>query len=396
MKTSFKKKMLPAVFSALAWSLGAVAGEKDVEAAVLPGTDLVVRANVHNVMASPFYLELMKEDPAKPVAKNPDFVKFEEFFKQLGMTYDDIGNVLLSVDFDVPAERKDEVGECMFLVGIESAKPWDLKKLSEAIAKISATEEAKKPAGLAKKLEFETLAFDGVPVLKVSQAKKAAAEGAAEEAQPENKKKADDAYLAVSADGKVLLLTEFVPEMKQALARLKDQKLADLDPKLKAICGMVPESQVFGGFLLTEKMKGKLMAAPAKAEQGGMDPTAGLEEAFRSLSQVGWSVKFAKDAALQVKAGLGSVNDAAKGATAVNGFVAMMRGLMAMEQGADADPEAKIASMLFDNLRIANVDQDVVLDILFSAEWAGKVKAIMAKKAEDDKKIPTLVPAQEE
>jgi hypothetical protein len=391
MKTSFKMMMLPAVFATLALSLGVAAGEKDVEAAVLPGTDLVTRVNVRKLMASPFYVELTKEDPAKPAAKNPDLVKFEDFFKQLGMTYDDIGNVVLTVDFEVPPERKDEVGDTLFLVGVESAKPWDLKKLSEAIAKM-AEEEAKKPGGAAKKLEFETLTIDGTPVLKIRQAKKGAAE-----AQPIKKKSPDDAYLAISPDGKVLLLTAFEPEMKQALARLKEQKPIELDPKLKALCGMVPESQVSGGFLLTEKMKAKLMAAPAPAAGEGGNPMTGMQDAFRSLSQVGWSVKLGKDAAVQVKTGLGSVNDAAKGATAVNGFIAMMRGMMAMQQqGQEVKLETMVATMLFDNIRIANVEQDVVLDILFSAEWAAKVKELAAKKAADARKAPIQAPAQEE
>ncbi len=389
MNSSLKTMVLSGLV-AFGWSMGAAAGDRDVEMAVLPGADLAARLNVQKLLATSFSQELMKEDPAKPVKQNRELAKFNDFCKQLGLVPADIGNIVLTVDFDVPPERKVEVGDNLFMVGIESAKPWDLKKLAAAVAKLDEKPvkegEAAKPEETAGKLVFETLTIEGVAVLKISPAKKADPE-----AEPEHKKKKgpDDSYLAVSADGKVLLLTQFEPEMKQALVRLKEQRPVELEAKLKALCGPLTANIPFsGGFVLTEKMKDKLQAAPGpEAAGGGMNPMSGIQDAFRSLQQVGWSLKVDKDAALVVKTGLGSVNDAAKGATAINGFIAMARGMLAMGE-ADAEPEAKLMTSLFDSLRIANADQDVVVDVLFSAEWAGKVKEAIAKKAAEEAAPP--------
>ena len=392
MKTMFKTMMFSGLFASLAWSLGAAAGEKDLEMAVLPGADLVTRFDVQKLMATPFYQEIKKEDPAKPAVKNPDWAKVEDFFTQIGIKAEDIGNVLLTVDLDIPADRaelKDE--KALFLVGVESAKPWDLKKLSEAVMKAA--------KGDGEKTEIETLTIEGTPVLKIKTTKerpgavaKAADDG--KPADPAAVAKTEAVYLTVIGNDKVLLLSQFEAEIKAAVSRAKAQQPAVLDPKLAAIAAAVPGAQVSGGFILPEVLKQQLQVKPDAQKPEGFNPFGGVQEAFRSLQLVGWSVACDKDAAIQVKCGLGSKEDAAKGGLALNGLVGMFNGLLAMQQGQpQADPNAEIGIKLLQNLKVSNLEQDVIFDLLFPSTLIAKTKAMAAEQA---KKVPIIAPAQEE
>jgi hypothetical protein len=393
MKSMFKTMMISGLFASLALSVGAVAGDKDLEAAVLPGSDLVTRINVQKLMATPFYQEAKKEDPKAAAVKNPEWAKIEDFFNDLGVKIEDVGNVLVTVDFDIPADRPEIKKEkALFLIGLESAKPWDLKKLGDAIVKAS--------KGEGEKVETEYLTIEAAPVLKIKTTKErpGAVAKAVEEGKPADPAavaETSEGYVATIGDGKIMLVTQFAADMKAAIQRAKSQQPAVLDAKLAAISVAVPTAQVSGGFVLPQSMKDKLQPKqPAAEKPEGVNMFGGVQEAFRSLQLVGWSISCDKDATFQVKCGLGKKEDATKGGLALNGMLGMVKGMMAMQQGQpQADPNAQMAMQLMQSLTIGSVEQDVIFDMIFPNGLIAQVKA-MAK--EEAKKAPFLAPPQEE
>lgn len=402
--------VLAGLAASLAWNANAVANDLDLEAAILPGTDLVVRADIHGVLTSPFGEKFLKAVPEQDeLFGELGFYQQEKFCQRFGVSKYALGKVVFSADFDPPKKEQKEAWDGVFVIGIESTTQWDLKKIAEAVAE----PEKEAPRQVAVPQDY-----DGLRGLKIGPA-------ADEKEKQPPRQHSDEIYLVVSADGTVLLVSQFEPELRAA-ARMKSQQPVALDPKLQALCAAAqPGSQVFGGFLLTSEMKQELHklllpesepvaageekgkaeagkakpvaeaekekaeAEKAKAEAEAQDPWFDMRHGFASLQQLGWSLKLDQNAALQLRAGLPAATAADKANVGLKKALAFLRGMAAANQG---DPEeTALVNGLFDNIKVASAEQDVVLDILFASTWVSQVQA----KKEKDKKAAAEAQAQE-
>lgn len=410
MNRIFSSFMLATLAASLAWNGNAAASDRDLEAAILPGTDLVVRADIHGVLTSPFSQKFLKAAPGQQDELLGDlgFFQQEMFCQRFGISKYALGKVVLSVDFDPPKKEQKEAWDGVFVAGIESTTQWDLEKIADAVAEPEMEAPAEAPRLMAVPQNYNGLR--GLKIGPVADGKK----------KPPLRRHSDEIYLVASADGTVLLVSSFEPELRAAAARMKSQQPAALDPNLQALCATAqPGAQVYGGFLLTAEIKQefrKLLvpesesaaADQAKAEAGqekagdeaekekakaeaeAQDPWFGIRHSFANLQQVGWSLKLDQDAALQLRAGLPAVDDAVKGSEALKKILVFVRGMVTANQQ-DAE-ETALVNGFFDNIKTSAAGKDVVLDIQFASAWVAQVQA----KKEKDKKAAAEAQAKAE
>ena len=177
----------------------------------------------------------------------------------------------------------------------------------------------------------------------------------------------------MASAGSVLLVANTEKGMEGALTRQVSGVMAPMDPKLVAFCTAMPEAQVRGGIVLSEKLKAKIKGDGKPVPPGPMAP---VQESFRNLQQIGWTIACDKDAAIQLKMGLDTKENVDKGVQATLGMIGMIRGMMAMQQGQpQANPQMEMMTELLQGLKIAGKDQDVVVDLVVSSALCKKAQA---------------------
>jgi hypothetical protein len=361
MNNSIKAMMVSGLFCGLAWGLGARGAEKDLDAAVMPGADLVGRFDVKALLATPFYKEVKDE------AKDVELVKFLEM---LGLTVDDLGSGVLAIDFDVPV--KEGTDDPSATIAVDSAKPWNMQKITAMII----LDQGKKK----RQVETSTVTLAGKTVTKFKASPEAPAAG-----QPPRRGKVEEFFVAASDT--VLFFANTEATMSGSLSRKGSGVMAPMDPKLTAFCTAAPGVQVCGGMILPEKIKAKIKETPV--QQGPMAP---VQESFRNLQQIGWTVACDKDAIIQIKLGLDTKENADKGVQAALGMIGMIRGLMAMQQGQpQANPQMEVMTDFLQGLKIAGKEQNVVIDLAVTSAWCKKAQT--AKKVQGNR---VIAPPQEE
>lgn len=366
MTICIKAMVLSGWFCGLAGGLNAQAAEKDLDAAIMPGADLVTKFDVKNVLTTPFYKEVKNE------AKDVEMIKFLEI---LGLTVDDLGSGVLACDFDVAVPGVNGTDDPAAAIAVDSAKPWDLQKITAMII----LEQAKKK----RQVETSALTLGGKAVTKFKTSPEAPAAG-----QPARADKEQDFFMA--ADGTILLVTNTEATMTGALTRKAAGEMATLDPQLAAYCAAAPQAQVRGGIVFPEKIKAK-MKGDGKPIQGN-GPNVAIQESFRNLQQVGWTIVCDKDAVIKLNMGLDSKETADKGVMAVNGMVGMIRGFMAMQQGQpQANPQVEVMGDFLNGFKIAGQGKDVMVDLTVTAAWCKKAQG--AKQAAANR---VVAPPQEE
>jgi hypothetical protein len=347
MKNYVKAMALSGLFCGMVCGLGTRGGEKDLDAAVMPGADLVTKFEVKKLLATPFYKEVKDE------AKEVEMVRV---LNLLGLTVEDLGTGVLALDFDVPVKQGTDDPSATFAV--DSAKPWDLQKITAMVI----LDQGKKK----RQVETSTVTLAGKAVTKFKTSPEAAPAG-----QPAPVGKVEEFFMASA--GSVLLVANTEKGMEGALTRQASGVMAPMDPKLVAFCAAMPEAQVRGGIVLPEKLKAKIKGDGKPVQPGPMAP---VQESFRNLQQIGWTIACDKDAAIQLKMGLDTKENVDKGVQATLGMIGMIRGMMAMQQGQpQANPQMEMMTELLQGLKIAGKDQDVVVDLVVSSALCKKAQA---------------------
>jgi len=345
---------------------GAPEGAATLEAAIVPGADLVIRVDVQALRSATLCGDAKAEEPAADgetpeKSEDPEF-DGEHFLEVTGLTADDLLSVLVTADLDqveVGSENADaNLQKAVAVAGARLGRVLDLDTLEKGLRE-SARGDA--PPAITR------VDVGGTPALKI------------DAPNPEE----PDVFVASVADGKTLLAAANQASLAGALERLSSGRLAAIAPELEVVHASLPAgAQARLGFVLPQKIRdGIAKQIDQPSPENAM--AAGFAAPFKKIKSLSFGVEAAERLTVVLAADLGA-EDAAQQAQGLLGGM-----LAPMARSALANALGKQAAEVEDRLAVTARGTAIDVTLRLTAE---DVSAIRAKQAAAQ--APTEGPAE--
>jgi hypothetical protein len=280
---------------------------KAVEAAIVPGADLLVRVDYQRYRTSPAAETIRnlrrEQDPALMSAEEERARKLEE---ATGVSSDDLRAIFISGDLDgIDIESPDRDGEYLKLnavLAVVFGRALTLEQF-EAGLNVLALE---RPGA-----RVEAALIGGRKTLTIV---------AAERAEPM-------LYGALSGDGRTIFLAPNSPSIEGVFLREGEKRAEVLSETLLAAEGELPKSsQLKTAFVVPEQLRRQIETRVSAVERQAMkNPGAGIIVAFltpfRKLTSVSLGARFTEGVNLGVAADLAGESEALQAATLIQTFL---------------------------------------------------------------------------
>lgn len=329
-----------------------------LDAAIVPGADVVVRMELAALREAPIFAGLHGDEEAPDAATPADdsgeapALDGRRFLEVTGLEPDDVVTLVFSADLDPldvdPGSARPELDRVPAAAALRLARPLDLDTLEKAI--LAAAPPAAAPT-------VTRLELSGVPALHV------------EASGPE----ASKVFLASVASGTILLVAAARDSLAGALDRTRSGEAAPLAGELERLVAALPaEAQTRVGFVVPQKFRDGLKAR-LEEPPPELAAFAGFAAPFEDLQSLSLSVHADQDLTVVLAGDLGA-DEPAQQASAILGGL-----LGPMAKSALASALHREAAEVDDRLRVAAEGSALAITLRLTAE---DLAALRAKPAE--------------
>lgn len=270
-----------------------------IDAAIVPGADVVARFDLDAIRAAPIHAAMKQQEAGSPM---PGFWK--PFWTATGITQDDLSGMIIAVDLDpldlsqpTPDSSLDTLQAVMAL---QLSKSITLDQLKAGIA-------AMDPMGQRQPTE---VTVNDIPALKSE----------------------DGGLVCLQGDGRYIFLSPNEASLTEALDRFKKGRVEALSTSMDAAMQALPGTpQIRAVVVLTEELQAKLKDAYQKNQSKasadlGASMILGMTSPLMDLKSLGLGVSCAADLALN----LGGVFNKPESALQMKSTLDMAVGMMMM------------------------------------------------------------------
>jgi hypothetical protein len=333
--------------------------ERAIDAAIVPGAEVVARIDVQAIRAAPIIKKLAE---ARENAGNADSkAKLEKFQEATGLTREDVLAVVISADADsvdlANGMAPENLSHMTGVAAIELARPLDTDKLIEGLKAV----------------------LDDGGSTEISKIRIGESEAVFVESTKQDK---SSAYAATSSDAKTVYLAFNKASLQAALQREKEGKMVNNPSGLQAIPGASSQASV--AFVAPEGLREMIREQLSKAKESpGAAMMEGFIAPFKDLRSVSIGVNCGTGMRLEIAGDLGQ----AQAATQVAALLQTMA--MPMLKRLAVKSSGKMPSKLEDKFEVSVEGTVLRISMSFTGEDLGayqKAKAGAKTAARYDRK----------